>query len=165
MQEKMELVRATSQDIKLLRRLQIEAFMPLYEKYQDDETSPAKESEERLLKKVEDPNADFYLIYVEAVPVGGIRVSRHRGAVQIKNVAWISPLFVIPKYQNRGIAQSVIQKIFKLYPDIVTWKLDTIKQELGNCHLYEKCGFVRVGAEEIVNDRMTLVNYERPIRN
>lgn len=97
MQEKMELVRATSQDIKLLHRLQIEAFMPLYEKYQDDETSPAKESEERLLKKVEDPNADFYLIYIEAVPVGGIRVSRHRGAVQIKNVAWISPLFVVPK--------------------------------------------------------------------
>ena len=39
------------------------------------------------------------------------------------------------------------------------WRLDTIKQETGNCHLYEKCGFVRVGEEHVVSDRMTLVDY------
>ena len=31
-----------------MHRLQVEAFMPLYEKYQDDDTSPAKESLKRV---------------------------------------------------------------------------------------------------------------------
>ena len=48
-----------------------------------------------------------------------------------------------------------------MYPDAVTWRLDTIKQEKGNCHLYEKCGFIRTGGERIVNENMTLVDYEK----
>ena len=47
-----------------------------------------------------------------------------------------------------------------MYPEVTTWKLTTIKEEPRNCHLYEKCGFVRTGEEEIINDRMTIVAYE-----
>ena len=36
---------------------------------------------------------------------------------------------------------------------------NTIKQETGNCHLYEKFGFVRVGEDIVVNEKMTLVGY------
>jgi len=54
-----------------------------------------------------------------------------------------------------------IQKAFLLYTDAKVWKLDTILQEQGNCHLYEKCGFIRVGEEHTVNDKMTLVNFEK----
>jgi hypothetical protein len=39
------------------------------------------------------------------------------------------------------------------------WILETILQEQRNCHLYEKCGFVRFGGEEVVNDKMTLITY------
>lgn len=161
MQDKIDLVRATRKDAKLLHRLQVEAFMPLYEKYHDDDLSPAKESEERLLKKIEDTNWDFYIIYDEKVSVGGIRVSHHRGKAVIENVEWISPLFVIPEFQNRGIAQLVIGKVFELCPETMAWRLDTIKQEPGNCHLYEKCGFIKTGADEMVNDWMTFINYEK----
>lgn len=48
-----------------------------------------------------------------------------------------------------------------VYPNTTIWKLATIKQETRNCHLYEKCGFVRTGAEHIVNEYMTLVEYEK----
>ena len=47
-----------------------------------------------------------------------------------------------------------------MHPEVKTWKLDTILQEKGNCHLYEKCGFVRVGEEKPINDKMTLIDYE-----
>lgn len=162
MQNEIELIRAGNQDLKLLHRLQKEAFMPLYEKYHDDDTSPAMETEERLLKKIEDPNAIFYIIYCEKQPVGGIRISCHRGKTAItEDVRWISPLFIIPQYQNMGIAQCVLKRIFTLYPDTVSLKLATIKQEKRNCHLYEKCGFVRVGEDKIINDKMTLVFYEK----
>ena len=37
--------------------------------------------------------------------------------------------------------------------------ISTIKEEAGNCHLYERCGFVRIGEEYVVNEYMTLVDY------
>lgn len=75
------------------------------------------------------------------------------------NVNWISPVFIIPEYQNKGIASGVIEKLFSIYSDTIEWRLATIKQEPGNCHLYEKMGFVRAGDDIIVNEKMTLVHY------
>lgn len=161
MQEVIKLVKATGEDTKLLYGLQVRSFMPLYEKYHDDDTSPAKESEERLFHKIEDANSDFYLVYMEKKPVGGVRVSHHHGKTAVENVEWISPIFIIPEYQNRGIAQLVIRRLFELYPKTITWRLGTIKQEQRNCHLYEKLGFQKVGTEQIVNDKMTLIVYEK----
>lgn len=76
-----------------------------------------------------------------------------------ENVNWISPIFIIPKFQNKGIASTVIEQLFGIYPNTIEWRLDTIKQETGNCHLYEKYGFVRVGEDIVVNEKMTLVKY------
>ena len=53
-----------------------------------------------------------------------------------------------------------LAKAFEMYPDVKVWKLETILQEPLNCHLYEKCGFRRVGEEHVVNERMTLIDYE-----
>lgn len=161
MKDVIELVLSTVEDAELLHKLQIEAFMPLYEKYHDDETTPAKETLERIVEKIAEPNSDFYIIRFEGDAVGGIRVCPHKKKENLRNVNWISPLFVIPLFQNRGIAQRTIRKVFELYPETITWRLATIKQESGNCHLYEKCGFVRVGDEHIVNEQMTLIDYEK----
>ena len=100
---------------------------------------------DNIIWKITEPNSEFYLICFEGKFVGGIRIRHHSGNVVVSNVNWISPIFVIPAFQNRGIAQKAIQKAFELYPETITWKLDTIKQESGNCHLYEKCGFIETG--------------------
>ncbi len=78
---------------------------------------------------------------------------------------YISPIFILPTYQNKGIAYTVIQLLFEKYKQAVAWRLDTILQEKGNCHLYEKCGFVRVGEEKKVNEKMTLIDYEKEVSN
>lgn len=90
---------------------------------------------------------------------GAVRVKWHKGQKVHKNVNWISPIFVIPKFQNKGIASNVIKQLFDIYPNTIEWWLSTIKQEEKNCHLYEKCGFVRTGDEIVVNENMTLVFY------
>ena len=41
------------------------------------------------------------------------------------------------------------------------WSLETILQERGNCHLYEKMGYHTVGKTIPINDRMILVVYEK----
>lgn len=161
MRNRIEMVLATAKDAKLLHQLQLEAFMPLYERYQDDETSPAKENLEKIRWKITEPGSEFYIIFYDGKPAGGIRIRNHQNNVTYDNVNWISPIFVIPSFQNLGIAQTILKMVFKLYPKTVSWKLDTIKQEVGNCHLYEKCGFIREGEEYMVNERMTLVKYER----
>ena len=73
----------------------------------------------------------------------------------------ISPVFILPGFQNQGIGQIVIRKIFDQYKDTITWQLDTIQQEAGNCHLYEKIGFVYMGKTKKINDVMTLIQYEK----
>ena len=159
MSDLIELKLVTEWEAECLHRLQVEAFMPLYEKYQDDDTSPAKESLKRVTEKIIEKNSDFYFIVFHGEKVGGVRVSRHQGKKVYENVNWISPIFIIPKFQNKGIASSVIEQLFAIYPNTIEWRLATIKQEKGNCHLYEKCGFVRVGEDIEVNGKMTLVKY------
>ena len=158
MSDLIELKLITREDAECLHKLQIEAFMPLYEKYQDDATSPAKESLETITKKIVDYNSDFYFILFNGEKAGAVRVKWHNG----RNVKWISPIFVIPQFQNKGIASAVIERLFEVYSsDTIEWRLDTIKQEEKNCYLYEKCGFVRVGNETVINEKMTLVEYTK----
>lgn len=156
MRKDISLVLATEKDAELIHQMKYEAFLPLYERYQDDETSPAKEQIEKVINQLHEERTDYYLIQYQNESVGAVRVRK----VQEKE-CHISPLFILPQYQNRGIAYVVIQLLFRKYSQAVVWKLTTILQEKGNCHLYEKCGFVRVGEEKIVNARMTLIGYEK----
>ena len=76
----------------------------------------------------------------------------------------ISALAVMPEYQNRGIAQSALKEIEKIHNDCKYWILDTILQEKGNCHLYEKLGYTRIGEPKKINDRLTLVDYKKEVK-
>ena len=139
--------------------MQIQSFMPLYEKYHD-EGSPAIEPIERVRSRASQENRKYFFIVKDGARVGAINVGRKLHDPE-ESCFYISPLFVLPKYQNQGIGYVAIQKAFALYPEVRVWKLDTILQESGNCHLYEKCGFVRVGEEHVMNEKMTLVDYEK----
>lgn len=68
---------------------------------------------------------------------------------------------MLPEYQGQGIAQEALLKIEEMHDDVEHWFLDTILQEPGNCHLYEKIGYKRTGRTEAINDKLTLVFYEK----
>lgn len=36
----------------------------------------------------------------------------------------------------------MIEQLFGIYPNTIEWRLDTIKQETGNCHLYENAALL-----------------------
>ena len=88
--------------------------------------------------------------------VGGIRVVDFHSDARKR----ISPLFVLPEYQNRGIAQRAIKICEQMHGD-ENWELSTILQESGNCYLYEKLGYNRLEKTENINADMTLVFYEK----
>ena len=143
-------------DIETVFRIQRTAYKPLYEQYQDD-ISPYLESKETVLRKYSKEGTYGYIFAVNGVLVGAVRIIVYKEDKSGK----VSALCVLPQYQGRGIAQQALLKIEELHGDIERWFLDTIQEEAGNCHLYEKLGYRKTGKTEVINDKMTLVYYEK----
>lgn len=154
---KMKLVKADKSDLETILQMQTEAFMPMLQKYRDYETSPANEKYEDILFRFNQPQTTYYIIEVDSHKVGVIRIVDFDDESMRKR---ISPIFIMPEYRNRGYAQQAIAEAERLHGS-TNWSLDTILQEQGNCYLYEKLGYKKTGKTEIINDRLTLVFYEK----
>lgn len=152
-----KLVKAEFDELNNILQMQIEAFSELYNKYQDMETSPATEKYEDILFRFNQPETTYYFITADNVKVGVIRIVDFKDSVTRKR---ISPIFIMPEYTNQGYAQQAIKEAERIHGK-KNWKLDTILQEKGNCYLYEKLGYHQTGKIEQINDRMTIVFYEK----
>ncbi|MBE6928133.1 MAG: GNAT family N-acetyltransferase [Ruminococcaceae bacterium] len=153
----MEVVPFQESDIDTVFEIQRTAYKPLYEKYQDHDTNPYLERKETVLQKYTREGTKGYIFVKDGVPVGAVRIQLFSD----KKSGRISALGVLPQYQGQGIAQQALPVIEQLHKEVERWFLDTILQEAGNCHLYEKLGYRRTGKTEIINDKMTLVFYEK----
>ena len=149
--------KAGPDDLQMIWKMQVEAFSQLYETYQDTATSPATEKIDKIIWRFHQPETTYYFIMADGEKVGVIRVI---DCCDGKTRKRISPIFIMPAYRGRGYAQQAITAIEELYGED-NWSLDTILQEKGNCHLYEKMGYHRVGNIEHINDRMDIVFYEK----
>ena len=152
-----KLIVAEFKDLNTILQMQKEAFAELYEKYQDAETSPATENYEDILFRFNQPETTYYFITADNIKVGVIRVVDFKDGITRKR---ISPIFIMPEYRNNGYAQQAINEAERIHGKH-HWKLDTILQEKGNCYLYEKLGYHKNGKTEIINDKMTIVFYEK----
>ncbi|MEK4080629.1 GNAT family N-acetyltransferase [Solibacillus sp. FSL K6-1126] len=151
------LCKATLDDAAKLHEIQVKAFMPLLKKYQDYETNPANESLEKVITRFNQPFTDYYLIKNLEVTIGGIRV------IKMDNESYrVSPIFILPEHQGKGIAQKVFAIIEEIYHNARSWELDTIMQEEGLCHLYEKIGYRKTGKTRKINEKITIVFYKKP---
>lgn len=153
---KISLSRAEVADAETIWKMQLAAFMPFLDRYQDFATNPANEPLENVVRRLNQAETFYYLIRSDERTVGAIRViDRNDGGYKR-----IGPLFVLSPYRNQGIAQRAIRIAEEIH-GAAGWELDTIEQEAGNCYLYEKIGYRRVGDPVVINARMTLVNYRK----
>ena len=152
-----KLIAANLEDLNTILQMQKEAFSELYAKYQDTETSPATEEYENILFRFNQPETTYYFIMADNAKVGVIRIVDCKDGVTRKR---ISPIFIMPEYRNQGYAQQAIKEAERIHGK-QNWKLDTILQEKGNCYLYEKLGYHQTGKTEQINDKMTIVFYEK----
>jgi len=158
---KISLQKANRQDCELIHKMQISSFKTLLEKYHDYDTNPGNESIEQIYRRFDQPFTDYHSIKRGNQVVGAIRIIRN----EKEGVCRISPVFILSQYQGDGIAQKVFNLIEKNYIWATKWKLDTILQEQGNCYLYEKLGYKKTGKEDKVNEKMTIIYYEKDMRN
>ncbi len=153
----MEIIEFKESDIHTVFEIQQNAYKPLYEKYHDDNINPYMESKNTILEKYTRPGTKGYIFIHKGVPVGAVRINIYPE----RKSGRVSALGVLPQYQNQGIAQHALLEIEKRHCDVERWFLDTILEEKGNCHLYEKLGYKRTGKIEVINEHMTLVYYEK----
>ena len=151
-----QLLPTTESDIRVIWQMQVESFAELLEKYQDYETNPAADSCERIRQRFEQPFTHYYFIMADTEIVGFIRVVDKKDNSKKR----ISPICILPKYRNKGYAQAAIKAAEDIH-GTDSWSLDTIITEQANCYLYEKMGYHRTGDTQIINDKLTLVFYEK----
>lgn len=150
------LVPVKREDVETVWRMQVEAFSDMLEKYQDYELSPATEDVDRVIARFEQPETTYFFIVADDKKVGAIRVVDRQDESRKR----ISPIFIMKEFRNKGYAQQAILEVERLFGSD-NWSLDTILQEKGNIHLYEKLGYERVGQPERINERMDIVFYEK----
>ena len=157
MEKRIALIKAEYKDIELILQMQREAFAGLYKKYNDTQTSPAAENYEDILRRFKQPETTYYFIVADGEKVGVIRIVDFKDGAARKR---ISPIFIMKKYRGIGYAQRAIAKAEEIHGK-TNWKLDTILQEKANCYLYEKLGYRQTGETKVINDKMTIVFYEK----
>jgi len=151
-----ELKAVQRDDIETVWKMQVEAFAGLLEKYQDYDLNPSTESMDKVMARFEQPGSAYYFIVDGDEKVGVIRVVDKKDGSRKR----ISPLWIMPEYRNKGYAQKAMLEAEKIY-GADYWCLETILQEKGNLHLYEKLGYHQTGRIDKINDRMDLVYYEK----
>ena len=153
---KIELQPVVRDDIETVWKMQVEAFSELLSKYQDFDTSPAAEGMDKVTARFEQPWTNYYFIVANGEKVGAIRVIDKKDGSRKR----ISPIWIMKEYRNKGYAKQAILEAERIYGSD-HWCLDTILQEEGNLHLYEKMGYNRTGRIDKINDRMDIVYYEK----
>lgn len=113
--------KAMYDDAKYIFDIQVQSFKPLLNKYNDHETNPANETLEKVIERVNNPTGGFYKILSENKLVGAISIYC-KGELQF----WISPMFILPSYQGKGIAQKAIILTESIFPQAKSWELATI---------------------------------------
>lgn len=150
------LQKANREDMRELWQMQVDAFKGLLAKYHDHDMSPAAESYERILQKFDFMGTTYFFIVAEGKRVGGIRIIDKNDGSRKR----ISPIWIMPEFRNLGFAQQAILEAERIYGED-NWSLDTILQEKGNLHLYEKLGYRQTGKIEKISDIMDIVYYEK----
>lgn len=148
--------RANMEDAEELHVMQVRAFKELLEKYQDFDTNPGNESMEKVEARLQQDFTFYYFICFGQQKVGAVRVVDQKESGKKR----ISPIFILPEFQGKGIAQEAIRLCEEVHGS-ENWELDTILQEPKNCYLYEKMGYRRTGRTKVINERLTLVFYEK----
>ena len=151
-----ELKPVKREELETVWKMQVEAFKDLLQKYQDYDMSPAAESIDKITARFEQPWTTYYFIMADNKCVGVIRIVDKKDTSRKR----ISPIWIMKEFRNKGYASRAILDAERIH-GLHHWCLDTILQEEGNLHLYEKMGYHRTGRIDKINDRMDIVYYEK----
>lgn len=137
--------------------MHFKGFLPTFIKYRD-KINPIFCTYPKFKKYFNHKDMSMYFLISNNVPVGQIWI------LQKESFCKLARIFVLKKYQNKGLATQAIIQAEQIFNGQKHWCLDTIKQEHKNCRLYEKLGYTQTSNEKVINNRMTIIEYEKEIK-
>ncbi|RRK11012.1 GNAT family N-acetyltransferase [Lactiplantibacillus garii] len=137
-----------------------QSFADLYARYRDTATNPYCETATSVAAKVVRPGSTYWSILTGATVVGLIRVITGEAPKQAR----ISPLLILPSFQEHHLAAAALSQIEGRYPNVHTWHVDTIAQETKLVHLYTKLGYHQIlGKQTVIQPGMTVIYFEKDV--
>jgi len=141
---------------EILRMYQL-AFKPLFDRYHDVETTPYLETLTSLTEKAKQAETEYDFFEVDGCRVGMVRL-----LAQSATTMRISPLLILPEYQNRGLAKLMLSALENHFPRVTCWQLDTIIEEPKLVHLYQRAGYQQLPDRcEVLQPGMTIGYFEK----
>ena len=152
-----KLIKANLFDSKKLLEIQKICFAPHLERYQDYDTNPSMACIDDIKWQIQ--NENFYKIFYDDIWVGSINIRKLGGIGNYK----LHIINILPEYQGKSIGQMAIKMVEDIFSDAKSWVLETLEDMPNNRHVYEKAGYKFTGKKEKINDKLTLVFYEKNI--
>lgn len=150
-----QLVLAKRHELPLIHQINQLSFEALFNKYQDNETSPYTETLAVLAEKFERKGNQFYIIKENEKTIGFVRCVISESGTELR----IAPIAIVPECENKGSGRKAMILVEKLFPLVEKFRLDTILQEEKLTRFYESLGYEREGISERIKPDMDIVYY------
>lgn len=152
---KVELVKIKKSEMLFAWLMQRKGFKETLKKYKDYKTSPATEGLIHFSRHFLDNSIEAYWVLFNGTKAGILEIVNKPEYIKLARFC------IFKKYRNKGIGQAALILAEKIYPDKKRWCLDTIFEEKNNVHLYEKFGYKEYGERKAINEKMTIIFYEK----
>lgn len=156
----LKLVTATHDDLKKIHDIQKSAFEKLYIKYEDETTSPFKESFDSLEEKFTLSGNHFFLISDENKSVGFLKITVNKEITIMR----ISPIAILPQFENMGYGKRAMVLAERLFP-VEKVILSTITQETKLMDFYQSLGYNSTGSKKSLIPNMDFTFFEKYLKN
>lgn len=152
------------QDVDILIEVQKKAFQPLYEKYHDS-GNPYLRDQRDILCRLNNSDFLYLTILLDDKIVGGILYRLHGATPFIEKLLpgqyYLTRVYVLPEYQNKGIASEAILQSEK-YLDCPKKLIVDFPEDLDkNRKCYAKCGYTDTGKRLEAEPGVVLACFEK----
>jgi len=147
-----------------LSKIQKEAFLPLYEKYHDED-NPCLRGVEDVVNKLNSDCFHYFTIFLEDEIVGGILYKCKGRTPFVDSLEngqyYLQRVYIKPEKQCKRIAQNAILLCEKEFSDAKCFLVDFPEDLMKNKRCYEKAGFMDTGKRVTIQENLVLACYEK----
>jgi len=110
----------------------------------------------------ERPSATYYkAVLGESLVVGGLFVVPRP---DLGTGEWrCEGIYVDPDHQGRGVGRQIIRLMYRHYPDVARWTLETPEYSTRNHAFYEGMGFTKIGVSKNPDVPFRFFDYENAL--
>ena len=156
----------TADDVDILTDIQQKAFLPLYEKY-NDEGNPCLRDKKDILCRLDNKNFLYLTILSDDKIVGGILYRLKGSTPFVKNLMfgkyYLTRVYILPELQCKGIATEAILQSEKFLKNPRKLYVDFPEDLDKNRRCYTKCGYADTGKRLETEPGLTLAAFEKSL--